>query len=107
MFVVIGLSLSAGLLMLPLGIIYFAIAITGISVAGALVVAPFLAIAQHLGWIINDGTPIEVHPAFLSSPVGSLFAVAFGVLIFTALMHAARGTELVKVAPARALLVKP
>jgi hypothetical protein len=76
-------------------------------VAGALVVAPFLMMAQHLGWIVNDGTPIVVHPAFLGLPVGGLFAVALGVLIFTALMHAARGIGRVQVALARALLVKP
>ncbi len=100
-------TLAYLVLMLPLGIFYFVVAIVGISLSGALIVAPFLVIAQHLGWIINDGTPIEIHPAFLGSPVGSLIAVAFGVLIFTALMHAARGIGRLQVALARALLVKP
>ena len=99
-------TLAYLVLMLPLGIFYFVLAIVGISVAGALVVAPFLVIAQHLGWIVNDGTPI-VHPVFLGSPVGSLFLVALGVLIFTALLHAARGIGRAQVALARALLVKP
>jgi hypothetical protein len=100
-------TLAYLLLMLPLGICYFMLAIVGISVAGALVVAPFLVIGQHLGWIVNDGTPIEIHPALLGSPVGSFIAVIFGVLIFTALMHTARGIGRMQVALARALLVKP
>jgi uncharacterized membrane protein len=100
-------TLAYLVLMLPLGIFYFVVAISGISVAGALVVAPFLVMAQHFGWIVNDGTPIEIHPAFLGLPVGGLLAVALGVLIFTALMHAARGIGRVQVALARALLVKP
>ena len=100
-------TLAYLVLMLPLGIFYFVLAIVGISVAGALVVAPFLLMAQHFGWIVNDGTPIEIHPAFFGSPVGSLFLVALGVLIFTALMHAARGIGRGQVALARALLVKP
>ncbi len=99
-------TLAYLLLMLPLGIIYFVVAVVGISLGGALVVTPFLAIAQHFGWIINDGQPI-VHPDVLSSPLGGIIAIALGVLIFTTLMHAARGIGRVQVALARALLVKP
>jgi hypothetical protein len=99
-------TLAYLLLMLPLGIIYFVLAIVGISFGGALVVAPFLVLAQHLGWAINGGESL-VQPAVLATPLIAPFTVALGVLIFTVLMHAARGIGRVQVALARALLVKP
>jgi hypothetical protein len=99
-------TLAYLLLMLPLGIIYFVVALVGIALGGALVAAPFLAIAQYFGWIINDGQSV-VHPDILTTPVGGIIAIASGVLIFTALMHAARGVGRLQVALARALLVKP
>jgi hypothetical protein len=43
----------------------------------------------------------------LMLPLGGIVALVFGVLIFTALMHAARGIGRVQVALARTLLVKP
>jgi Putative sensor len=99
-------TLAYLLLMLPLGIIYFVLAIVGISFAGALVVAPFLVFAQHLGWAVNGGESI-IQPAVLGTPLIAPITVAVGVLIFTALLHSARGIGRVQVALARALLVKP
>jgi hypothetical protein len=99
-------TLAYLLLMLPLGIIYFVLAIVGISFAGALVVAPFLVFAQHLGWAVNGGESI-IQPAVLGTPLVAPITVAVGVLIFTALLHSARGIGRVQVALARALLVKP
>ena len=99
-------TLAYLLLMLPLGIIYFVIAFVGISLGGALIVAPFLKIAQHLGWIVINH-PSSVDSVLFGSLVGSLFATACGVLICTALLHAARGIGRGQVALARALLVKP
>ena len=99
-------TLAYLLLMLPLGIIYFVLAVVGVSFAGALVVAPFLVFAQHLGWAVNGGESI-IHPAVLATPLVAPITVAVGVLIFTALLHSARGIGRVQVALARALLVKP
>jgi hypothetical protein len=99
-------TLAYLLLMLPLGIIYFVWAIVGISFAGALVVGPILVFAQHLGWAINGGESI-LQPAVLGTPLVAPITVALGVLIFTALLHSARGIGRVQVALARALLVKP
>jgi hypothetical protein len=48
-----------------------------------------------------------MQPAILAAPLLSPFTIALGVLIFTTLMHAARGIGKVQVALARALLVKP
>jgi uncharacterized membrane protein len=100
-------TLAYLLLMLPLGILYFTIAVIGICLGGALIAAPFVLFAQQLGWDLNDGYPITIHPAWIASPVGSVIAVVMGIAILTALMHAARGIGRGQVALARALLVKP
>ena len=99
-------TLAYLLLMLPIGIIYFTVAVAGISVAGALIAAPLATIADRFGWLPFD-EPVVIHPAWLGSPLGSLVAVALGVLILTVLMHGARGLGRVQVALARGLLVKP
>jgi hypothetical protein len=99
-------TLAYLLLMLPIGIFYFVVAIFGISLGGALIVGPFLVFAQSLGWDINGGESL-LHPAVLGAPLVAPITMALGVLIFTALMHAARGVGRMQVALARALLVKP
>jgi uncharacterized membrane protein len=100
-------TLAYLLLMLPLGLIYFTIALVGISLGGGLVAAPFLSIADNLGWLVIDGQAAQIHPDWLTTPVGSIVGLALGVLILTALLHAARGLARAHVALARALLVKP
>jgi hypothetical protein len=99
-------TLAYLLLMLPIGIFYFVVAIFGISLGGALIVGPFLVFAQNLGWDVNGGESL-LHPAVLGAPLVAPITMALGVLIFTALMHAARGVGRMQVALARALLVKP
>ncbi|MEA3177464.1 MAG: hypothetical protein QOI59_987 [Gammaproteobacteria bacterium] len=99
-------TLAYLLLMLPIGIFYFVVAIFGISLGGALIVGPFLVLAQYVGWDINGGESL-LHPAVLGAPLVAPITIALGVLIFTALMHAARGVGRMQVALARALLVKP
>jgi hypothetical protein len=99
-------TLAYLLLMLPVGIFYFVVAITGISFGVALIAGPFLVLAQHLGWDFNNGISV-MQPAVLAAPIVAPFTIALGVLIVTALMHAARGIGRVQVALARALLVKP
>jgi uncharacterized membrane protein len=99
-------TLAYLLLMLPVGIFYFVVAIVGISLAGSLVAGPFLVLAQHLGWGFNDGVSV-LQPAILGTPLLAPLVVASGVVIFTALMHAARGLGRIQVVLARALLVKP
>jgi len=99
-------TLAYLLLMLPVGIFYFVVAITGISIGVALIAGPFLVVAQHLGWDINNGVSV-MQPEFLAAPLAAPFTIALGVLILTVLMHAARGIGRVQVALARALLVKP
>jgi Putative sensor len=99
-------TLAYLLLMLPVGIFYFTVAVVGISLGGALVVGPFLVLAQHLGWDFNDGVSV-IQPAFLAAPLVAPFTLALGVVVITALLHAARGLGRIQVALARSLLVKP
>jgi len=99
-------TLAYLLLMLPVGIFYFVVAITGIAIGVALIAGPFLVMAQHLGWDFNDGISV-MQPAVLAAPLIAPFTIALGVLILTLLMHAARGIGRAQVVLARALLVKP
>ena len=99
-------TLAYLLLMLPVGIFYFVVAITGIAIGVALIAGPFLVVAQHLGWDFNDGISV-MQPAVLAAPLIAPFTIALGVLILTLLMHAARGIGRAQVVLARALLVKP
>jgi hypothetical protein len=99
-------TLAYLLLMLPVGILYFTVAVVGISFAGALLVGPFLVLAQHLGWDFNNGVSV-LQPEILGTPLVSPFLVALGVVTFTVLMHAARGIGRAQVFLARSLLVKP
>jgi hypothetical protein len=65
----------------------------------------FIGSARVLG-LVNGGESI-LQPAVLGTPLVAPFIVAFGVVIFTGLLHSARGIGRVQVALARALLVKP
>jgi uncharacterized membrane protein len=100
-------TLAYLLLMLPLGIFYFTVAVVGISLGGAFIVAPIAALAERVGWLAIDGHPFQIHPEWLGSPLGSVFSMALGVVILTVLMHGARGLGRAQVLIARGLLVRP
>jgi uncharacterized membrane protein len=100
------------LLMLPLGIVYFVIAIVGLSIGLRLAVAPVIYAGLSLGWFplypgfgllqFNDwsfGIP--------DSLVLALIQVIFGVVVLTLLMHVARGIARGHARLAKALLVEP
>lgn len=98
------------LLMLPLGIVYFTAAITGLSVGLGLTAAPFLKLAESLGlfpawW--TDGGGLHIEPDWLNGPVGYVVCLLVGVLILTAVMHLARGVGRMHARMAKALLVTP
>ena len=105
-------TLAYLLLMLPLGIIYFVIAVTGLAVSGALIGTPLTLIGEHLGmldWTINDhvfwraGEPWTfAHPL-----LDSALLLALGVLLLTVLLHLARGLVRVHARLAKAMLVVP
>ncbi|HWG72203.1 MAG TPA: sensor domain-containing protein [Steroidobacteraceae bacterium] len=98
-------TLAYLILMLPLGVVYFVVAVTGLSLSLACIFAPLLALAGHHGWF---GLPDEVlSPVWLDSAWGLPMLVLVGVLLLTVLMHLARGIGRLHAAYAKALLVAP
>ena len=95
------------LLMLPLGIVYFTIAVTGFALGVSFALAPVFRLGQHLGvWMPSpDQASIVFDPAWLDTPVGWLVCVIFGVVLLTTLLHAARGLVRVHARTAKTLLV--
>ncbi len=78
-------SLLYMVLQMPLGVLYFTLAVTFIAVALSLMAAPFLQELWHLPIIINGEQRIFL-PAW-----GMILAEIGGFLVLTATMHMARG----------------
>lgn len=98
-------TLAYFVLMLPLGIAYFVIAITGLSVGVSFIVGPFVEAAAGLGWI-NVGGGISFNGVdWVESPVGLVLMFFAGILVLTLLMHVARGIGRLHARVAKALLV--
>ena len=100
------------LIMLPLGIIYFTVAVTGLAVGLRLALAPLLVLSRDFGWLqlrwSLDMFQIDGwHAASPHTLVGSLFYLVFGVVMVTLLMHAARWIARGHARLAKALLVVP
>jgi uncharacterized membrane protein len=100
------------LVMLPLGIVYFTIAVTALSVGLAFTATPFLALAQGLGFaadatVFSDDARIGNFALSGHSFIGALFLGIIGVLIITVLMHVARAIGRGHARLAKALLVEP
>lgn len=98
------------LLMLPLGIFYFTVAVAGVSMGLACIATPVLMVASYFGWAdivvadhvrIGDFLVVD-HPVF-----GGLLMLVAGILILTLLMHLARAIGRGHVHLAKALLVTP
>ncbi|HEY6484738.1 MAG TPA: sensor domain-containing protein [Steroidobacteraceae bacterium] len=98
-------TLAYLVVMLPLGIVYFTIAVAGIALGGGLIAAPFATVAHHLGWMTQQD--VSIHPAWLALPVTLPLLVGLGLLVLTALMYLARAIGRFQVGLARTLLVKP
>jgi hypothetical protein len=95
------------LVMLPLGIMYFTAAVTGISVGVSFLLVPPVGLSQRLGWVISDNTgPLLFTPEWIDTPGGWVFDVAFALVLLTGLMHLARGITRVHARVAKALLVE-
>jgi Putative sensor len=98
-------------LMLPLGITYFVIATVGLSMGFKLSVAPLAVLGEDLGWFGSDypnGLPFVLgHHWMHINWIESLFMLALGVVVLTALMHLARGIVRGHARLAKALLVEP
>jgi len=100
------------LLMLPLGIVYFTVTVTGLAVGLAFTSLPLLVLARWLGWdtnatVFSDDVHIGGWALADHSMVSALILGAIGVLIVTLLMHAARAIGRGHAHLAKALLVEP
>jgi uncharacterized membrane protein len=95
------------LLMLPLGILYFTFAVTGLSVGVAFVFAPLVEVARRLGWGGSGFHSGVVQPDWIASPVGLLLLFVLGVLLVTLVLHVARGIVRLHGRLAKVMLVPP
>src|SRR5262249_15080791 len=100
------------LVMLPLGIIYFTLAITGLGVGLRFTLAPLIFAGRDFGWFppgFSAGV-IQLDHHTYESPdtfLGALVCLAFGIVIITLVMHAARAIVRGHARLAKALLVEP
>jgi hypothetical protein len=91
-------------LMLPLGIVYFTIAVTGISVSIAMVAAPVAAVLAQSG-MIEGG--IYLDGQSMVPPIVLLpFTLLLGIVLPFALLHLARAIARFQGALAKHLLVR-
>jgi uncharacterized membrane protein len=102
-------TLAYLVLMLPLGVLYFTLAVAGLAVGLALTAAPLGILGHWLGWI--DGTLqldyAAVHPAWLATPLGLVLVFILGVVVLTMFMHLARLIGRFHARLAKHLLVHP
>ncbi len=100
------------LLMLPLGIIYFTVAVTGLAIGLRLALTPVLVLSRDLGWVISEPALDAIrigswHSGTPHTLIGMLLWMGVGIVILTLIMHAARGIARGHARLAKALLVQP
>jgi uncharacterized membrane protein len=96
------------ILMLPMGILYFVIAVAGLSVSLSLTALPIIGVLGLAGWfgmggveVFSTAQPEWVFHTGLGIPLLGLA----GVLLLTSLMHLARGTGKLQAMFAKSMLV--
>jgi hypothetical protein len=103
-------TLAYNVLMLPLGILYFVMAVTGLSVSVGFIAAPIVAAIGALGgfgpdFVINNG--INIQPYWLNTPAGLVLCFILGVLLLTAMLHVSRAITRGHAVLAKSMLVLP
>lgn len=86
-------TLAYDVLMMPLGIVYFVIAVTGLSVSLGLIAAPVGYVIGSMGGFdshISIGNGFDLEPYWLNSPGGMLLCFLVGVLLLTITLHVSR-----------------
>jgi uncharacterized membrane protein len=99
-------TLAYLILMLPIGVVYFAMAVIGLSLSLAFIFGPLLDFASRQHWLGITGD-FHTDPAWLGSVWAMPLLVLAGVLLLTLLMHLARGVGHVHAMYAKTLLVAP
>jgi uncharacterized membrane protein len=110
-------TLAYLVLMLPLGIVYFVIAVVGLSVSAAFIGTPLALLAHYFGWThvnihigdINygDGSVYSLDQSVGHSIFAGVFLLVAGIVLFTVLMHLARALVRAHARLAKSLLVVP
>lgn len=104
-------TLAYNVLMLPVGILYFTLAVVGVLVSLSLMAAPVIETIHALGGFDPDSVlgrrGINMQPEWLGSPGGLLFCLIVGVLLLTLTLHASRGITRGHAAFAKTMLVLP
>ena len=93
-------------LMLPIGIAYFTLAVTGLSVAIGLVAGPIAWVLFGLGVFSIDGVVISGGSEFLPPAIGVPLTILLGIVLLFSMLHLARGIASMHGAIAKHLLVK-
>jgi len=99
------LALFYMIIKLPIGILYFTLAVAGVAVSVGLIGASLFQAAVGLGM-----TPFGIDPAEFSSSLPNWalpFTIIAGVILLTAVMHLAKGIGIMHGHVAKALLVRP
>ena len=93
-------------LMLPLGIAYFTLAVTGLAIAISFTTAPIAYLLFDHGLITVDGVNVTYGIPYLHPALGLPLMFVLGVLLVFAMLHLARGIATMHGAIAKHLLVK-
>jgi uncharacterized membrane protein len=97
--------------MLPLGILYFTLAICGLALGLRMALTPFMVLGVDLGWLpwlsLNFVRINDVDYGTTHSLVGSLLLMALGIVVIALVLHVARGIARGHARLAKALLVEP
>ena len=86
------------LLMLPLGILYFTVAVTALAVSVGLMVAPIIELLSDSGRLHLDGV-------YINPMLPAIVAVPLGILLLTTMLHLIRGIGTMHGGIAKHLLV--
>lgn len=100
------------LLMLPLGILYFTIAVTGLTFGLGLALSPVGVLARDFGWLPHDVSSKFIYIGGVGygpgqSFIASLFCMVLGIVVLALILHAARGIARGHARLAKSLLVEP
>jgi hypothetical protein len=101
-------TLAYLILMLPIGIAYFVIAIAGLSVSLSLTVLPIVAVFAQHGWFGMGGVDVFSHaqPEWVFNTGFGIPVMALaGLLLLTTVMHLARGIGRLHALFAKTMLV--
>jgi hypothetical protein len=96
------------ILMLPIGILYFVIAVAGLAVSLTLIALPITVVLAHAGWFGMGGVEVfsNAQPEWIFNTGFAIPLLGLaGVLLLTSLMHLARGIGRLHALFAKSMLV--